>query len=38
MKRVAKPREPPIIIPVIVVAIDIHATLVIPPIERREVI
>ncbi len=36
MKRVAKAGEPPVVIPVIVVAVDVHVPLVIPPVERGE--
>lgn len=36
MKRVADAREPPVVIPVIVVAVDVHVTLVVPPVERGE--
>jgi len=38
MKKVAKAREPPIVIPVIVVAIDVHVTLVVPLAERSEIV
>ncbi len=34
MKRVAQASEPPVVIPVVVVAVDIHVTLVVPPVER----
>ena len=33
MKKVAETSEPPIIIPVIVVAVDIHVALAVPPVE-----
>lgn len=33
MKRIAKARKPPVVIPVIVVAIDIHIALVVPAVE-----
>jgi len=36
MKRVAKPREPPIVVPVVVVAIDVHLALVVPVVEHGE--
>jgi hypothetical protein len=36
MMRVANPNEPPIVIPVVVVAVDIHVALVIPTVERGE--
>ncbi len=35
MKRLAQAREPPIVVPVIVVAVDIHIPLVVPPVEDR---
>lgn len=34
MKIVAKPRKPPVVIPVVVVAVDVHVPLVVPAIER----
>ena len=37
-KRVAETGKPPVVIPVIVVAVDIHVPLVVPPVERREII
>ena len=36
MKRIAHASEPPVVIPVIVVTIDIHVTLVIVAVERGE--
>jgi hypothetical protein len=36
MKRVAHAREPPIVVPVVVVAVDVHVALAIPPVERGE--
>lgn len=36
MKRVAHTGKPPIVIPVIVVAVDVHLALVIPVVERGE--
>lgn len=36
MKRVAKPSEPPVVVPVVVVLVDVHVALVIPPVERGE--
>jgi hypothetical protein len=35
MKRVADAREPPIVIPVVVVAVAIHVALAVPPVERE---
>ena len=34
MKRVADASEPPVVIPVVVVAVDVHVALVIPAVER----
>ena len=34
MKTVAAAREPPVVVPVIVVAVDVHVALVIPAVER----
>ena len=34
MKRVAKTRKPPVVVPVIVVAIDVHLALVVPTVKR----
>ena len=34
MKRVAEASDPPVVIPVIVVAVDVHVALVVPPVER----
>ena len=34
MKSVATTGEPPIVIPVIVVAVDIHVAVAVPPVER----
>ncbi len=35
MKRVANTGKPPVIVPVVVVAIDVHLALVIPAVEIR---
>lgn len=35
-KRVATPSKPPVVIPIIVVPIDVHIALVIPPVEGDE--
>jgi len=34
IKRVADAGEPPVVIPVVVVAVDVHVALVVPPVER----
>jgi hypothetical protein len=36
MKRVATPGKPPVVIPVVVVAVDVHVTLIVPAVERDE--
>ncbi len=36
MKKVATTGQPPIVIPVVVVTIDIHVPLTVPPVERGE--
>ena len=37
MKRVADAAEPPVVVPVVaVVAVDVHVTLAVPPVERDE--
>lgn len=36
MKRFADAGEPPVVIPVVVVAVDVHVALVVPPVERDE--
>ena len=36
MKRLADTREPPVVVPVVVVAVHIHIALAVPPIERGE--
>ncbi|HEY4493268.1 MAG TPA: hypothetical protein VJB98_01475 [Candidatus Paceibacterota bacterium] len=36
MKRVAHATEDPVVVPVVVVAVDVHVRLVVPPIERGE--
>ena|SRR3989344_122102 len=36
IKRVANAREPPAVIPVVVVAVDVELALVVPPVERGE--
>ena len=33
MKRVAEAGEPPVVVPVIVVAVDVHVALVVPAVE-----
>jgi hypothetical protein len=39
MKRVANTAEPPIVIPVVVVAVDVHvALIVVPLVERDEIV
>ena len=38
MKRVAKTSEPPVVIPVVVVAVDVHVPLVVPPVERGNIV
>lgn len=35
MKRFAKAREPPVVVPVVVVAVDVHVALVVPAVEGR---
>ena len=35
MKRVADTREPPVVIPVVVVAVDVHLALIVPTVEIR---
>ena len=37
MEQVAEASEPPVVVPVVVVAVDVHVALVIPPVERGEV-
>lgn len=34
MKAVAQPRKEPVVIPVVVVAVDVHVPIIIPAIER----
>ena len=34
MKRVANARKPPVVVPVVVVAVDVHLALVVPTVER----
>ena len=36
MKRFSDASEPPIVVPVVVVAVDVHVALVIPAVERGE--
>ena len=36
MKRVADAGEPPVVVPVVVVAVDIHLALAVPVVERGE--
>jgi hypothetical protein len=38
MKRVANTGEPPVVVPVVVVAVDVHLALVVPTIERDEIV
>jgi hypothetical protein len=38
MKRVAQASKPPVVVPVIVVAVDVHVAIVIPPIESGRAI
>ena len=35
MKRVADASKPPVVVPVIVIAIAVHVALVVPPVERE---
>ncbi len=35
-ERVAKTSEPPVVIPVVVVAVDIHITVIVPTVESRK--
>lgn len=35
MKRVTTPREPPVVIPVVVVAVHVHIALAVVPVEGR---
>ena len=37
-ERVAKASEPPVVVPVVVVAVDVHVALVIPPVERGKIV
>ncbi|MDP3875126.1 MAG: hypothetical protein Q8Q22_01235 [bacterium] len=37
MRRVADAREPPVVIPIVVVLVDVHVALVVPVAERGEV-
>ena len=36
IKRVANAREPPVVVPVVVVAVDVELALVVPPVERDD--
>ncbi|OHB17309.1 MAG: hypothetical protein A2544_01810 [Candidatus Zambryskibacteria bacterium RIFOXYD2_FULL_43_10] len=36
MKRVAEAREPPVVIPIVVVLVDVHVTLAVPMVKRGE--
>jgi hypothetical protein len=36
MKRAANARKPPVVVPVVVVAVDVHLALVVPVVERGE--
>jgi hypothetical protein len=38
MKKVATTRKPPVVIPVVVVAVDVHVPVIVPPVERREIV
>ena len=38
MKRVADAREPPVVIPLVVVAVDVHVALVVPPVEGGRIV
>ncbi len=38
MKKVADTSEPPVVIPVIVVLVDIHIALVIPPVDGEVIV
>jgi hypothetical protein len=38
MKKIAETREPPVVIPLIVVAVDIHVALVIPAVESSLIV
>ncbi len=39
MKRVAHASEPPVVVPIVVVAVDVHVTLVVVPlVERDEIV
>ncbi len=35
MKRVAETGKPPVVVPVVVVVIDVHVALIVPPVESR---
>ena len=37
-ERVAKASEPPVVVPVVVIAVDVHVALVIPPVERGKIV
>ena len=38
MKRFADAREPPIVVPVVVIAIDVHVALVVPAVEGGNIV
>ena len=38
MKRVAHASKPPVVVPVVVVAVDVHLALVVPTVERGEIV
>lgn len=36
MRKVANTSEPPVVVPVVVVAVDVHVPLAVPPVERGD--
>ena len=38
MKKFAKASEPPVIVPIVVVLVDVHVALVIPAVERGNIV
>lgn len=38
MKRVTTARKPPVVVPVVVVAVDVHVALVVPPVESGRIV
>ena len=38
MKRVAPTGKPPVVVPVIVVAVNVHVALVVPPVESGQIV